>query len=452
MDPLVLSRLQFAVTTIYHFFFVPLTLGLAILIAVMETLYVRSGNEDYKRMTQFWGKLFLINFAMGVVTGLVQEFQFGMNWSNYARFVGDVFGAVLATETLLAFFLESTFLGLWFFGWNKLSKGIHLATIWVVVIGSQFSAFLILVANSFMQQPVGYVVRNGRAEMSDFFALIASPHVWFQYPHVFFSGLTTAAFFVLGISAYHLRQKTGGAFFLRSFQIGLFCALMSSPLSVVTGHAQGVYKLQAQPMKMAASEALWETENPASFSLLSIVDEDWQRDVFSIRLPGGLSWLYFFKAEGEVPGIKNLQQQYVKQYGPGNYVPPVMLTYLAFRLMVGTGFLMVALAFLGLFLVVTKRLDRFRWFLAGLTAAIFLPYIANTTGWLMTEVGRQPWIVYGLMKTENAVSPVLTGGAVLISLVLFTVIYGALMVVDIYLLAKYARHDPTAAPTAVGAY
>jgi cytochrome d ubiquinol oxidase subunit I len=403
-------------------------------------------------MTQFWGKLFLINFAMGVVTGIVQEFQFGMNWSNYARFVGDIFGAPLAIEALVAFFLESTFLGIWFFGWDKLPKKLHAATIWLVAIGSTLSAFWILVANSFMQQPVGYVLRNGRAEMGDFSALFTNPHVWFQFPHVFFSGLTTAGFFMLGISAYHLRKKTGGDLFRRSFQIALVCALISSPMSGITGHAQGVYKLQVQPMKMAASEALWNTENPASFSLISIVDEQAQRDIFSIRLSGVLSWLYFFKAEGEVPGIKNLQAEYVNKYGPGNYIPPVMLAYFAFRLMAGVGFLMVGLALLSLFLIVTKWLERFRWFLIGLTIAIILPYIANTTGWLLTETGRQPWIVYGLMKTENAVSPVLTGNMVLISLLLFTVIYGTLMVVDIYLLGKYAKRDPLAEPTAVGAY
>ncbi|MCI0475463.1 MAG: cytochrome ubiquinol oxidase subunit I, partial [Anaerolineales bacterium] len=425
--------------------------GLVILVAVMETLYVRSGNEAYKRMTQFWGKLFLINFAMGVATGLVQEFQFGMNWSNYSRFVGDVFGAILATETLLAFFLESTFLGIWFFGWDKLSKRAHLATIWAVVIGSQFSAFLILVANSFMQQPTAFVIRNGRAEMTDFFALVANPHVVYQYSHVFFSGLTTAAFFILGISAYHLRKKWDNDFFRRSFQIGLYCALITSPLSVATGHAQGVHKLFSQPMKMAASEALWETESPASFSLISIIDEKNQRDVFSIRLPGMLSWLYFFKAEGEVPGIKELQQQYVKQYGAGDYIPPVNLTYWSFRLMVGAGFAMVGLAFLGWLLPRTKKLARFLpLFLLILTPAILLPYIANSTGWLMTEMGRQPWIVYGVMKTESGVSPILTGESVLISLVAFTLLYGALMIVDIYLLAKYARHAPE--ETKMGAY
>ncbi len=448
MDPLLLSRLQFAITTIYHFFFVPLTLGLVILVAVMETLYVRTGNEDYKRMTQFWGKLFLINFAMGVVTGIVQEFQFGMNWSEYSRFVGDVFGALLAIEGLLAFFLESTFLGVWFFGWNKLSPRLHLATIWLVALGSNLSAFFILAANSFMQQPVGYVVKGGRAEMVDFGALVGNLHVWLQFPHVFFSGLTTAAFFVLGISAYHLRRKTPGEVFRRSFILALVVALVSSPLAGFTGHAQGVHKLFIQPMKMAATEALWQTESPASFSVISIIDEQNQRDVFSIRWPGMLSWLYFFKAEGEVPGIKNLQEQYVQQYGAGNYIPPVTLLYLAFRLMVGAGLLMIGLAIAGLYLVLRKQLDRFRWFLPLLTAGLFLPYIANTGGWVMAEVGRQPWIVYGVMKTENAVSPILTGGTVLFSLVLFTLTYGALMVVDVYLLAKYARRAPAETVTA----
>lgn len=451
MDPLILSRLQFAVTTVYHFFFVPLTLGLAILVAVMETLYVRSGNEQYKRMTQFWGKLFLINFAMGVVTGLVQEFQFGMNWSNFARFVGDVFGAVLAIETLLAFFLESTFLGIWFFGWDKLSKRAHLATIWLVVIGSQFSALLILVANSFMQQPVAFTLRDGRAEMTNFFALLMNEHVIYQYSHVFFSGLTTAAFFILGISAYHLRKNWDNDFFQRSFRIGLFCALIASPMSGVTGHAQGVHKLFTQPMKMAAAEALWETENPASFSLISIIDEQNQRDIFSIHLPGVLSWLYFFKTEGEVPGIKNLQQQYVAQYGPGNYIPPVTLTYWAFRLMVGAGFALVGLAILGWLLPRTKKLARLvPLFLLILIPAIFLPYVANTAGWLVTELGRQPWLVYGVMKTEQGVSPILDSGSVLFSLIAFTLLYGALMIVDIYLLAKYARHAPE--EIKVGAY
>ena len=455
MDALALSRMQFAITTIYHFFFVPLTLGLSILVAIMETLYVRTGNEDYKRMTQFWGKLFLINFALGVVTGIVQEFQFGMNWSNYARFVGDIFGAPLAMDALLGFFLESTFLGVWIFGWEKLSKGLHAAAIWAVAVGANVSAFWILVANSFMQQPVGYALNptTGRAEMTDFIALLTNLHVWLQWPHVFFSGLTTASFFVLGISAYHLLKKSNADLFRRSFQIAVISALIGSSLVIVFGHAQGIHKLMVQPMKMAATEALWETESPASFSLISIIDEQNQRDVFSIRIPGVLSMLYFFRPEGEVPGIKNLQAAYVQKYGPGNYVPPVNVLYWSFRSMVGAGFLMVFLALVSLFLVWKKRLELTRWFLAGLTWALFLPYIANTGGWLMTELGRQPWVVYGLMKTEAAASPTVTGGMVLFSLVTFTLLYGVLMVADIYLLVKYVKAGPSQESLApAGAY
>lgn len=442
MDPLGLSRLQFAVTTIYHFFFVPLTLGLSILVAVMETLYVRTGNEDYKRMTQFWGKLFLINFAMGVVTGIVQEFQFGLNWADYARFVGDVFGAPLAIEALLAFFLESTFLGLWVFGWDKLSKKVHAATIWAVALGSNLSALWILVANSFMQQPAGYRLVEGRAEMIDFFALVTNLHVWLQFPHVFFSGLTTAAFFILGISAYHLRKKNHVELFARSFKIGLICALISVPLVFFFGHAQGVHKLQIQPMKMAATEGLWETENPAAYSVVAIFDEQNQRDIFSIRIPAVLSLLYYFKPEGEVPGVKQLQAQYVQQYGPGNYVPPVTVLYWAFRSMVGAWLAMVALVGGSVLLLWRKQLDRYRWFLIALTAAILLPYIANTGGWIMAEMGRQPWVVYGLMKTEQAVSPTLTSEMVLFSFIGFTLLYGLLMAADVYLLRKYAVAGP----------
>ncbi len=444
MDALALSRMQFAITTVYHFFFVPLTLGLSILIAIMETLYVRSGNDLYKRMVQFWGRLFLINFALGVVTGIVQEFQFGLNWSEYSRFVGDIFGAPLAIEALLAFFLESTFLGIWIFGWDKLSKGLHAATIWAVAIGANLSALWILIANSFMQQPVGYVLNptTGRAEMTDFFALLTNTHVWLQFPHVFFSGLTTGAFFVLGISAYHLLRKSNLDFFRRSFQIAVISALIGSPLVIVFGHAQSVYKLQVQPMKMAATEALWETENPASFSIFSIVNEQEQRDIVSIRIPRVLSFLYFFRPEGEVPGIRNLQDANARQHGPGNYVPPITVLYWTFRFMVGAGFLMAFLALCGLYLLVKKRIEPSRWFLTGLTWALFLPYIANTCGWLMTELGRQPWVVYGLMKTDEAVSPTLTGGLVLFSLVTFTLLYGVLMVADVYLLVKYAKAEP----------
>ena len=454
MDALALARLQFAITTVYHFFFVPLTLGLSILVAIMQTLYVRSGDETYKRMTQFWGKLFLINFAMGIVTGIVQEFQFGMNWSEYSRFVGDIFGAPLAVEALLAFFVESTFLGVWFFGWDKLPKKVHLASIWLVAIASNLSALWILIANSFMQEPVGYAIQNGRAEMKDFFALLTNPNVWVQFPHVLMAGIATAAFFVLGISAWHLLRKNHPDFFRRSFQMAVVYGVIGTVGVIVVGHNQAQHMVRSQPMKMAAAEALWNTESPASFSLFTFGNEPERRDEFAIRIPTLLSLLAYNQFTGEVKGINDLQAEYEQTYGPGDYVPPIALTYWNFRFMVGAGFLMVFLALYGLFLVIRDKFGESHRFLRLLPFAIVLPYVASATGWLMTELGRQPWIVFGLMRTENGVSPTVAGTSVLLSLVLFTAVYGLLMAADIYLLNKHAKGGPVVegALEPVGAY
>ncbi len=447
MDALTLARWQFGITTVYHFFFVPLTLGLSLLVAIMETAYVRTGNEQYKRMTQFWGRLFLINFAMGVVTGIVQEFQFGMNWSSYSRFVGDIFGAPLAIEALMAFFIESTFLGIWIFGWDKLSKRVHLLTIWLVVIGSNISALWILIANSFMQEPVGYTVRNGRAEMTNFFALLTNPNVWVQFPHVLMGGIVTAAFFVIGICAYHLLRKNGDQeFFRRSLYIGMIAAVISSFLVAIVGHAQAQHMVQQQPMKMGAAEALWDSEQPASFSIFTVGNEKDRKDVFAIRIPDVLSILSFNSIDGQVQGINQLQAQYVKQYGPGDYVPPVWVTYWSFRLMVGAGVLMILLSLITLVLVLRRGLEKARWFLWILPFAIALPYLANTAGWVMTEIGRQPWIVFGLLTTAKGVSPTVGAASVLISLIVFTLTYGVLMVADVFLLLKYAQGDAKSEP------
>lgn len=445
MDALALARWQFAITTVYHFFFVPLTLGLSILVAILETAYVRTGNETYKRMTQFWGRLFLINFAMGVVTGIVQEFQFGMNWSSYSRFVGDIFGAPLAIEALMAFFLESTFLGIWMFSWDKLPRGWHAVTIWLVAIGSNISALWILIANSFMQEPVGYTLRNGRAEMTDFFALLTNPNVWVQYPHVLFAGLVTAAFFMLGISAYHLWRKKHADLdiFRKSYQIAIVVALVSSILVAVDGHVQAQHMVQTQPMKMAAAEALYNSQDPASFSILTIGNPQGTQEVFSVRIPDLLTILSYNDVNGKVEGINDLQKQYEQLYGPGNYIPPVPIIYWSFRLMVGAGILMGVLALYGLYLLRKRLFEKRAWFLKILLAAIALPYLANTAGWIMTEVGRQPWIVFGLFTTQQAVSPTVNAGSVLFSLMSFTLLYGILMVADVYLLAKYARADST---------
>lgn len=442
MDAILLARLQFAVTTVYHFFFVPLTLGLSVMVAVMETLYVRSGNLVYKQMTQFWGKLFLINFVMGVVTGIVQEFQFGMNWSEYSRFVGDIFGAPLAIEALLAFFLESTFLGIWIFGWDRLSKGLHAAVMWLVALGSNISALWILVANSFMQEPLGYTLRNGRAEMTNFFDLVLNPNVLVQFPHTVSAGFVTAAFFVMGISAYHLVRKNQVDLFRRSFQLAAVVGSIAIILVGLNGHSQAQHMVTSQPMKMAAAEGLFETESPASFSLLTIGDLAQRNEVFSIRLPRMLCLLAYDRLDCTIEGIHNLQARYEAQYGAGNYIPPVAVTYWTFRIMVGAGTVMGLLAFYALFLSLGEMYIQRPLLGKIFTWAIALPYLGNTAGWLLTELGRAPWVVYGLMRIEDAISPTVPAGVILTSLIGFTLVYGLLMVADIYLLAKYAKAGP----------
>lgn len=459
MDPLFLARLQFASTTVYHFFFVPLTLGLSVMVAIMETLYVRTGQETYKRMTKFWGKIFIINFAMGVVTGIVQEFQFGMNWSEYSRYVGDIFGAPLAIEALLAFFLESVFLGVWIFGWDKLSKGLHAAAIWLVAIASNLSALWILIANSFMQQPVGYaLLEDGKIVMNDFFALVLNPNIWYQFPHTVMAGFTTASFFVMGISAYHLFRKTDQDFFRRSFQMGAIIGAISSILLAMNGHSQAQHMVETQPMKMAAAEALWETEEPASFSLFTLGNMQERRDIFAIRIPRVLSLLAYNQLDGQVKGMNDLQAEYEVLYGPGDYVPPAVIPYWSFRLMVGSGFFMVGLSLYALFLVMGDLFEGRPLALKIFTFAIALPYLANSSGWLLTEVGRYPWTVFGLMTLDESLSPTVSAGMVLTSLVGFILIYSVLIAATIYLITKHvkaglpaAEQPETEMPSLVGA-
>lgn len=445
MSELILSRLQFAVTTSYHFLFVPLTLGLSVLVALMETWYVKTGDETYKKMAKFWGKLFLINFAMGVVTGLVQEFQFGMNWSEYSRFMGDIFGAPLAIEALLAFFIESTFLGVWIFGWDKLSKKAHCMSIWLVAIASNLSALWILIANSFMQEPVGYVLRNGRAEMVDFLAVVTNKHVFYQFPHTVLSGFTTAAFFVLGISAYHLLKKQYTDIFLRSMKFALVFGIISVFGVAGIGHSQGMHLVEVQPMKMAATEAHWETEDPAGLNLFAIVDNENKENSFEIKIPRMLSFLSYGSFTGEVKGINDLQAEAVQQHGEGNYIPSVTSLFWSFRIMVGVGTLLVLVILAGAFLYKTKRLADTGWFLRLLLWAIPLPYLANLTGWYMAEAGRQPWIVYGLQKTADGISTSVSAGYIWISLIGFTLLYGVLAVVDVYLITKFVKRGPVEA-------
>lgn len=473
MDPLILARMQFGITTVYHFFFVPLTLGLSVLVAVMETLYVRTGKESYKRMTKFWGKLFIINFAMGVVTGIVQEFQFGMNWSEYSRFVGDIFGAPLAIEALMAFFIESTFLGLWLFGWDKLPKGIHLACIWLVALASNLSSLWILIANSFMQNPVGYEIVDGRAQMTDFVALITNRNIFYQFPHVVLAGFATGGFFLIGVSAYRLLKatdETEKTMFQRSATLGMVFGLVAIFSTLFAGHASGQNTAVIQPMKLAAAEGLWESEDPAGLSIFQIGDENKRETIVDIRIPRMLSFLTFNSFSGEVQGMNPLnaqyQEQYADKYGPdADYVPPMIwLTYWSFRVMVGIGTVMTGLAAYGLWLKRKGTLLETHWYLKLMLLVVALPFVANATGWLLTEMGRQPWIVYGLMRIEEAVSPNVTTTMLAISLVGFALIYGVLAVVDVYLLQKFARtyngedeeaalsHTVQDAPSDAGAY
>ncbi|WP_304439627.1 cytochrome ubiquinol oxidase subunit I [Brevibacillus sp. SKDU10] len=446
LDLVMLSRTQFASTTIFHFIFVPLTIGLSFLIAIMETMYVVKGEEKYKHMAKFWGKLFLINFGVGVVTGILQEFQFGMNWSNYSRFVGDVFGAPLAIEALLAFFLESTFIGLWIFGWERLSKKVHCLCIWLVAFGTTMSAFWILLANSFMQRPVGFEINNGRAEMNDFFALVTNGQLMVEFPHTIFSAFATGAFLVAGVSAYKLLRKQEISFFKSSFQLSIVVALLSSILVAVFGHQQAQYLVATQPMKMAASEALWErSPDPAPWTVFATIDPQNKKNGIEVSIPYLLSYLSYSKFSGDLPGMNELQAEYEQKYGPGDYIPPVRTTFWSFRIMVAGGSLMILLAMIGFYLSWRKKLEQpNKWFMHAMVYSISLPFIANTAGWVMTEFGRQPWTVFGLMKTEDSISPSVSAGEVLFSLIAFSTIYLVLFIVLLYLFTRVIKKGPYA--------
>lgn len=447
MDMELLSRIQFASTTIFHFFFVPVSIGLALIIAIMQTMFVVKGDEQYKKMAKFWGKLFLINFAVGVVTGIIQEFQFGMNWSDYSRFVGDVFGAPLAIEALAAFFMESTFIGLWIFGWDRLSKKVHLACIWLVALGTTMSAFWILAANSFMQRPVGFEIVDGRAQMNDFVALITNGQLLVEFPHTIFGAFATGAFLIAGISAYKMMKKQDFSFFKKSFSIAIIVGLVSSILVAVFGHSQAQYLVHTQPMKMAAAEALWNTsEDPAPWTVFAKINTETKENSMEVKIPYALSFLSYSKFSGDVIGMNELQAQYEQEYGPGNYIPPVKTTFWSFRIMVLAGTLMIFLAMYGVYMAARKKLEMVKnWYWKFMLLAISLPFIANTSGWIMTEMGRQPWTVFGHMKTADSISPSVTAGEVLFSLIAFSTIYLILGIVAVALFVKAIKKGPYAA-------
>jgi cytochrome bd-type quinol oxidase subunit 1 len=442
MDPTDLARIQFATTSIYHFVFVPVTIGLAFLVALLHTRWFRSGNPDDKRLTRFFGTLLLINVAVGVVTGLVQEFQFGMNWSAYSRFVGDVFGAPLAMEGLAAFFLESTFLGLWIFGWNVLPRRVHLATVWLVAVGAALSAAFIMAANSWMQHPVGYTTdpETDRPQLSSITDLFTNPVFIWGYVHVILASLVTGAVVMLSVSAWQLRHKSDSALFGHSATLALVVLLPASILALGVGSHLGVVEAEYQPMKIAAAEAQWETCQPCSFSLFQVGGgKNDETPTQLIEVPHLLSVLATGSWNGEVEGLNELQEQDVQQYGEGDYVPNVFIQYWSMRVMAYLGSLVTLLALWGAWLRYRRKLATSRVFLVVATWAVLAPFLMNTAGWMLTENGRQPWLVQGLMKTADGVSTSVSTTELAISLAAFVAIYLLLAVVYGFLMLRYAR-------------
>jgi cytochrome d ubiquinol oxidase subunit I len=436
-----LARWQFATTSIYHFLFVPVTIGLAFLVALLQTAWYRNGKPEYRRLTRFFGTLLLINVAVGVVSGLVQEFEFGMNWSAYSRFVGDVFGGPLAMEGLAAFFLESTFLGLWLFGWDRLPRRVHLSCIWLVAVGTILSAMFIMVANSWMQHPVGYVLNShGQPELNDVGALFTNPTFLWGYVHVILASLITGTLLMLAVSAWQIRNGRDVDSFHHTARISVIILLPTILLSMFVGSELGVVEAKYQPVKIAAAEAQWNTCKPCSFSAFQIGGGKNDKTPSQIiPIPDLLSVLATNSFSGRVVGLNQLQKQDEAKYGPGNYIPDVFIQYWSMRIMAYVASLIVLLALWGGWLLHKGRLDQSKWFLRLSMWAVLTPFVMNTAGWMLTENGRQPWIVQGLMKTIHANSPSVTSTDLWISIVVFVLAYTALGAADVLLMLRYAR-------------
>ncbi|QEW03969.1 cytochrome ubiquinol oxidase subunit I [Microbacterium lushaniae] len=451
LDPLLLARWQFGLTTLYHYLFVPLTLGLVLVTAIFQTVWYRTGEVKWLHLTRFFGKIFLINFAMGVVTGIVQEFQFGMNWSSYSRFVGDVFGAPLAFEGLLAFFLEATFIGLWIFGWDRLPRLAHLASIWMAAIGATLSAYFILAANAFMQNPVGYEMAadGSRAELVDFWALLTNPVALAAFPHTITSAWMFAAAVLIAVSAWHLMRHQNVETMRTSLRFGMWFMVISFVGVAISGDQLSLVMTATQPMKMAAAEAMYDTAcgADASFSLFSLGTPDGSEEIWSLRVPYLLSLLSTHSLDGCVEGINDLQALYNEQFGPGDYTPIIWITYWSFRWMMGLGGIAALLSVAGLWFTRKKSTFQMKpWMWRVFVWSAPLPLLGSLVGWVFTEMGRQPWIVFSLMLTEDGVSPSVPGWNVLISLIAFTAIYATLAVVELGLIIKYAQKGPDPLP------
>ncbi|MNW24304.1 Cytochrome bd ubiquinol oxidase subunit 1 [compost metagenome] len=496
MDALEIARWQFGITTVYHFLMVPLTIGLGLTVATLQTMWHRTGNEHWLRMTKFWGKLFLINFIMGIATGIVQEFQFGMAWSEYSRYVGDVFGAPLAMEALLAFFVESTFLGLWIFGWKKLHKRVHLATIWCASLATIFSAYFILVANSWMQHPVGTKIVDDRAVMTDAWAVFTNNTALVTFPHTIFGAFAVAGGFLLGISWFHLyrrrkegidsvdangyvvvgedpsrgksRDKVDYQVWIKSLRIGAAVAMVAFLGVALSGHEQAKLMFEQQPMKMAAAEAA--CHDGTGFSVLSLGDitakgsTNCDNVVAVFEIPGILSYLANGDFTTEIKGVNTLIPEYQEKYGkyyPNdesfgkyagqeiNYLPVMEVTYWGFRLMITLGGLSALAAGVALWITRKGTVPENKWLSRLALLGIAAPFGANATGWIFTEMGRQPFTVVPnpqmggvdqvFMYTAASVSPTVSAGELLFSLIALTTIYGLLLVVELVLLSRYIR-------------
>jgi len=444
MSSLDLARWQFAITTVYHFVFVPITIGMGFMVAGLQTAWYRTAKVKYLRATKFFGKLFLINFAIGVVTGIVQEFQFGMNWSTYSRFVGDIFGAPLAMEGLLAFFLESTFLGLWIFGWDRLPKKLHLATIWLASLGTLLSAYFILAANAWMQHPVAYRMNleKGRAELTNIFEVLTQKTAVLTFFHTIPSAVFTAGAFLAGVSAWLVFKKKDVEMSRGTLKLGLITMIISFIFVGVSGDLTSKLMTEQQPMKMAAAEALYETTDSAPFSLLTIGTLDGSRPVFQIDIPSVLSFLATGDVNGTVKGVNDIQAEYEVTYGPGDYTPNIPLAYWSFRLMIGFGAIGVLFALLALYQMRKGATPRGKWFLPAMIFLPFTPLLANSFGWIFTETGRQPWAVFGLIRTADGVSAVVSAGAVLFTMIVFTLLYGVLAFIEVGLTLKVIKNGP----------
>jgi cytochrome d ubiquinol oxidase subunit I len=444
MTSLELARWQFGITTVYHFLFVPVTIGLSFFVAVFQTRWYRTGDERWLRATKFWGKLLLVSFALGVVTGLVQEFQFGMNWSNYSRFVGDIFGAPLAMEGLAAFFVESTFLGLWIFGWGRLSRGVHLACIWAVSVSTALSAYFILAANSWMQHPVGYEMVDGRPQLTNIASVLFNSTALFALAHTLLAALITASMVIIAISAWHVRRGNETAVFGATLRGALPVLAIAALVTVIVGHFNGDLMVDQQPMKMAAADAVFDTEKGAGLSLFATGDFESNPEGLNrnVEIPNLLSWISTGYPRGEVEGINNINAEYRQKYGPGEYAPIVAVAYWSWRVMLGVGFLVFLLGALGWWLAHRGKLEGSRRYLRWMVPAAILPFLANSAGWVFTEMGRQPWVVFGMLKTDDAGSPSVSTAEVLITLIGFTLLYGVLALIAGRIFLAEARHGP----------